>query len=718
MTSAEAPLAPREHPWIAPLAGCALVLGLCLASLMGWLSRLGERLDFSSGGLALALAVLALGPLAFYGLSLERGKAAPALRSAVAPWILFADLHLCVQISGGLASPLWSAYPLLALVLARNADAFNAAALTGVATVLEAFPLWMQAHGGDGGVAAAGEWWPRGLALLLPALGLGMGLLSRDPRPAAAERAGLPGPMEEPRPRPAPSSASGAPPPSPSLLPLPELALGLSDVAAVLNQDLIASLELAFHAHPAWNALSLWLGDEKGVALRYARIRQGKPVQEARVEPGEGLLGLALREHREHKFLNIEPLSPAAAAVLPYAEPPYLAGILRVLVLENEGRLVGLLACDKLAQESFGADEIHALDGLSRLLIRQAQAADHIDRLQAQGGRTQKLYAAAKELSMGLEREDLLARFGGLLRSLVPCDSWALGMREEENAALERLASDGYRRDAPRALSLDRAGALAATLQQADGAVLFNSVAGAQAPAVLLEGLAGSPGHFLLAPLRQGGRLCGVLKLDRAGEPFSEEERDAAYIFATQAAHTLENTRLYSLHRRLATTDGLTGLYNHRYFQERLALELEQALRTGRPLSLGLTDIDFFKKFNDNFGHQEGDAVLRKVAALLKEGVRSDRDIVCRYGGEEFVTILPDCDVVEARQVMERLRASCAANLSGGNAEQSQGITLSIGISTFPAAAREQRDLIHVADEALYRAKHAGRNRVCSFKDV
>jgi diguanylate cyclase (GGDEF)-like protein len=386
--------------------------------------------------------------------------------------------------------------------------------------------------------------------------------------------------------------------------------------------------------------------------------------------------------------------------------------------LEDEGSLLGLLVCDKAGTEGFDAREADALDALSRVLVGHAQRVAQLVRLRAEGGRTQMLYAATKALSMGLEREALLERFGGLLETLVPCDSWALGMREDENAPLERLAGSGYRDDAPRVLSLDRAGALAATLGQSDGAVLFNSELGAQIPAVLLEGLSGHPRHFLLAPLRLQGRLSGVLKLDRVFMPFSEEERDTAYIFASQASSTLENARLYTLHKRLATTDGLTGLYNHRYFQERLAVELQHAMRTGRPLSLALTDIDFFKKFNDTFGHQEGDVVLRKVADLLKAAGRPGKDVVCRYGGEEFVAILPDCDVVEARHLMDAMRADCAAHLSGGNGEQSQGITLSIGISTYPTAAKEQRDLIHVADEALYRAKHAGRNRVCSFKDV
>jgi diguanylate cyclase (GGDEF)-like protein len=734
MSPDEQPLSPPDRAWIVPLCGCALVLGVALAGLMGWLPRLGAHLDFTLGGVDLALAVLALGPLAFYALTLERGKAAPALRSALAPWMLFADLYVCVQVSGGLLSPLWSAYPLLTLLVARNAGALNAAVLAGTATVLEAFPLWMQAHATDAGGPGGGDFWPRGIALVLPVLGLALGALSRGARPESADPASSVGATQRlratgvtpspaapaaPSPVTAAIQAPSASPPSssftsshPSGAPASLGLVRMSDEAA-LDHDLLASLEMAFHAHPAWNALSLWWGDAAGLTLKQVLMRQGRPVSEAKVGPGDGFLGLAMRER---KLLNIVPLS--ASAELPYAQPPYRAGALHVLPLEDEGSLLGLLVCDKTGPEGFDAHEAAALNALGRVLVGHAQRVAQLVRLRAEGGRTQMLYAATKALNVGLEKEALLERFGELLGTLVPCDSWALGMREDENAALERLAGSGYRDDAPRALSLDRAGALAATLRQSEGAVLFNSELGAQVPAILLEGLTGHPRHFLLAPLRLQGRLTGVLKLDRAFLPFSEEERDTAYIFASQASSTLENARLYALHKQLATTDGLTGLYNHRYFQERLAVELDHALRSGRPLSLALTDIDFFKKFNDTFGHQEGDVVLRKVADLLKNAGRPGKDVVCRYGGEEFVAILPDCDVVEARQLMDKLRADCAAHLSGGNGEQSQGITLSIGISTYPTAAREQRDLIHVADEALYRAKHAGRNRVCSFKDV
>jgi diguanylate cyclase (GGDEF)-like protein len=141
------------------------------------------------------------------------------------------------------------------------------------------------------------------------------------------------------------------------------------------------------------------------------------------------------------------------------------------------------------------------------------------------------------------------------------------------------------------------------------------------------------------------------------------------------------------------------------------------AERKGRPLTLALTDIDFFKKFNDTFGHQEGDVVLRKVAQLCQSQVRAG-DIVCRYGGEEFVVILPECDVVEARVVMDRLREFSATNLIGGSGPLATAITISIGLATFPQCGKEPREIIHAADEALYKAKHTGRNKVCSWRDL
>jgi diguanylate cyclase (GGDEF)-like protein len=684
-----------------------MVLGLSLA-LMGagaaglW-TKLAAQLSLTSMAASVAVGALGLLPLALAALALERGRPAPALRSWSAPWLLSALAYVSVQLSGGLSSPLFGLHVLLGFYLARQTDWFVALGLGLLLSTLEALPLALAPS--DHSQAP----WPAALALLWPLLGILSGWLSQG------SLRGLPSATTSPAPR-HNGAAKGSDTPAAKWPLQPEEGpAGSVDAAALLEQDLQASLDLALASHPAWNALALWWSSDGAIRLRGLRLRQGLGAAIGTELPaGEGLLGLALREQR---YLSIEPLAPSAAKTLPYYAEPGPARVLRALPLADEGRVVGLLACDKADEAPFNTDEAAALEALARALVAHAQRASYLQRLQEAGLRTNKLYDATKQLAASLDRDDLLARFGRLLSSVVAQDSWALAWHEEEAGPLLRLASEGYASAAAPALALQQNTALAGILQQADATVVFNGEASA-IPAALNEGLAKPAQHFLLVPLRLSGRLAGVLKVDRRLAPFEEDERENALIFGSQAAITLENARLYSLHQRLATTDGLTGLYNHRYFQERLAVELGHAERLGKPLTLALTDIDFFKKFNDTFGHQEGDVVLRKVAQLLKDQVRPGKDIVCRYGGEEFVVILPDCDVVEARQVMDALRAYCGTNLIGGTGPEARAITMSIGLCSYPQGAKEQRDVIHVADEALYKAKKSGRDRVCSYKDL
>lgn len=162
---------------------------------------------------------------------------------------------------------------------------------------------------------------------------------------------------------------------------------------------------------------------------------------------------------------------------------------------------------------------------------------------------------------------------------------------------------------------------------------------------------------------------------------------------------------------KLATTDGLTELYNHRFFQDQMKLSIEDCKRSGRSFSLIMVDIDFFKKFNDTYGHQAGDAVLRQVAATLKRTVRSS-DIVCRYGGEEMSIILRDTGHEEAILTAEKVCRNVAAKpfLIAPNTEKN--VTISLGVSTYPENGSEPQELIEYADKGLYAAKENGRNQV------
>jgi len=164
--------------------------------------------------------------------------------------------------------------------------------------------------------------------------------------------------------------------------------------------------------------------------------------------------------------------------------------------------------------------------------------------------------------------------------------------------------------------------------------------------------------------------------------------------------------------RRLASTDGLTELYNHRTFQERLAQEIARADRYSRPLSVLMIDVDCFKVYNDTYGHPQGDIVLQELARLLKEMSRSS-DTVARYGGEEFAVILPETDRVSAQKFAERLRQQVEGHVFPGEERLPEGtLTISIGVATYVSAGSKEA-LLQAADAALYTAKSEGRNRVC-----
>lgn len=173
----------------------------------------------------------------------------------------------------------------------------------------------------------------------------------------------------------------------------------------------------------------------------------------------------------------------------------------------------------------------------------------------------------------------------------------------------------------------------------------------------------------------------------------------------------LIKSRDFEQQYKLATTDGLTDLYNHRYFQEQMLMAVENSKRYGTEFSLIILDIDFFKKFNDTFGHQAGDAVLRQVAHTLKKNVRAT-DIVCRYGGEEMSIILPNTPKEEAYTTAQKICERVASNKIKLSNDKESNVTISLGVATFPHDGSTPSEIIDCADKRLYNAKHNGRNQV------
>ena len=217
---------------------------------------------------------------------------------------------------------------------------------------------------------------------------------------------------------------------------------------------------------------------------------------------------------------------------------------------------------------------------------------------------------------------------------------------------------------------------------------------------------------LLSVPLKTRGQVLGVININNDHTPrvFTEQDQELLMLFANQAAIALENARLYGELEKLAITDGLTGLANHRTFQERLVREISRAERFQQELSLIILDIDHFKHVNDKYGHQVGDQVLRSVGNTLQDQLRK-MDFVARYGGEEFAVIMPQTRKSEAIRIAERLRESTAQGRYL-KAEPDRSITISLGIAEYPSDATEPPLLVEKADRALYTSKELGRNRV------
>lgn len=224
---------------------------------------------------------------------------------------------------------------------------------------------------------------------------------------------------------------------------------------------------------------------------------------------------------------------------------------------------------------------------------------------------------------------------------------------------------------------------------------------------------------FLSVPLTYKDDVLGVINFARRGVgSFTYHDVKMFTQVAGQVALALANARLYTRTRELSVMDELTGINNRRHFHQMLQMEWKRAVRFKRSISLIMIDVDHFKTYNDTFGHLQGDEVLKKIGSLLKKNLR-EVDTVARFGGEEFVLLLPDTDKRGAVAVAEKVRLLVEAHKFTTDAhKETRRITISSGIATYPHDVSEMDDLIDHADIALYRAKEGGRNRTECYTPI
>ena len=420
----------------------------------------------------------------------------------------------------------------------------------------------------------------------------------------------------------------------------------------------------------------------------------------------EGILGM-LRFGSDIAVVNNASAQPA---LFPWYADGCGPGAAIAVPLLRDGIRLGFLIVDRAQGEP-------AFDDVDTIAVRaaadQISLSIHMEFLVLEAATAHRdiavLDAAASRLNRALTISDVFAETRGILGEFVEFDFLALTENDVETGEQRVLDAEGFGAEELSGHTFAAGEDLASLAARCNECLPYNGRLAR--PDVPVFGDRSIPGarSLLVFPLSMAQGVIGSLCIASGdSDGFSGAPRNLLGILVHHVAAALSNALAYSRMVQMATTDGMTGLTNHRTFKERGAEALARAKRSGRPLSLIITDIDHFKLVNDTHGHAVGDVVIKGVADLLHTSAR-DVDIVARYGGEEFAILLEDCESEAAAQIAERIRVAIKETTFDGS-DGGFGVTLSLGVCEYESGTLNE--LVEEADKALYEAKGGGRDQV------
>jgi len=396
-------------------------------------------------------------------------------------------------------------------------------------------------------------------------------------------------------------------------------------------------------------------------------------------------------------------------------DPRYFAGIPTTkselaLPLIARDEVLGVLDCQSEKENFFDPEMIDLLTLFSTQASIALQNARLYSQEQRKAAQLEAINLIARQTTAVLEIDELLLKVCTFLLQAFPVDHVAVLLLEDDKLV--------FRAHRGRLTPIFKEGT---TLLDADGLcrqalrnshpVMANDVSSAKG---YIQGFAEARSELCI-PLLSFGQVVGVLCLESEKlNAFDEGDVPALESVADICANAIQNANYFERVRHMAYVDGLTGVFNRRYFEIRVQEEIERAKRYTGAMSLVMIDIDHFKRLNDEFGHLMGDDVLRQISTFFSQNLRKV-DVACRYGGEEFAIIVPETTGEDAYYVAEKLRKVIQSSVFPG---VPRPVTISAGVASYPANGSTRDELIKAADEALYSAKQSGRNSVVAAASI
>jgi diguanylate cyclase (GGDEF)-like protein len=482
-----------------------------------------------------------------------------------------------------------------------------------------------------------------------------------------------------------------------------------------IHQSVHYALDLLRRSLDLHTAVLLWLNDA-GTHLRISELSTASnDVQDAPFAAGDGVIGAALAQRSRVSLHGLKP-----SFRVPYYQGPCPVRTLAAIPVLDGETLRGVLVIDRLENRAFSPHEEEIGGQAARFCLRAIQNERVFLQLERAKVEQGKLYRAAQALGGALSEQDVVEAGVKAAREIASFDYAAVTAYDEKAKTHEIVAAksaDGSIDDLVGVRFSHNTGLVSMVVQNRCPLPYRGEYdSGQKVDKVVLSKRLPWPSHpsLLVLPLVIHDRALGTLILGaKRWHAFGDSVRPTLEVLASHLAVSLSNARMVHKLETMATTDGLTGLFNKRAMLDSAAQKIGAAARFGRPLSVLMTDIDHFKKVNDTHGHDIGDVVIRGLADILKRQKRTT-DIVARFGGEEFVALCEQTDEKGAMLLAERIREE----LGKTSFRTPQGIlqvTCSIGIATFPEAGRDWDSLFKAADEALYVSKRSGRNRCTAW---